>query len=62
MHHKRDVVFGENASRSRKRAVGLMCLRSVIQSLLHLKKQPVLCSVRRFSASPQALLRLIQGL
>ena len=39
-----------------------MYLRDVVLNLLHLKKQPVLRSVRRFSANPQALLRLIQRL
>jgi predicted transposase YbfD/YdcC len=62
LHHKRDTVLGEDASRSRKGALGLMYLRDVVLNLLHLKKQPVLRSVRRFSANPQALLRLIQRL
>ncbi|MFN3392921.1 MAG: hypothetical protein ACK40N_14345 [Meiothermus ruber] len=62
MHHKRETVLGEDASRSRKGAVGLMYLRDVILSLLHLKKWPVLRSVRKFSANPKALLRLIRGL
>lgn len=62
LHHKRDTVLGEDASRSRKGAVGLMYLRDVILSLLHLKKWPVLHSVRKFSANPKALLKLIRGL
>lgn len=62
LHHKRDTVLGEDASRSRKGAAGLMYLRDVILSLLHLKKWPVLRSVRKFSANPSPLLKLIQGL
>ncbi|WP_233493050.1 MULTISPECIES: DDE transposase family protein [unclassified Meiothermus] len=61
LHHKRDTVFGEDASRSRKGAAGLMYLRDVILSLLHLKGWPVLRSVRRFSVDPHPLLQLIQG-
>lgn len=61
LHHKRDTVLGEDASRSRKGAAGLMYLRDVLINLLHLKKLPVLRSVRKFSANPKPLLRLIQG-
>jgi hypothetical protein len=62
LHHKRDTVLGEDASRSRKGAAGLMYLRDVILNLLHLKRWPVLRSVRKFSADPKALLRLVRGL
>lgn len=62
LHHKRDTVLGEDASRSRKGAAGLMYLRDVILSLLHLKKWPVLRSVRKFSANPSLLFKLIRGL
>lgn len=62
LHHKRDTVLGEDASRSRKGAAGLMYLRDVILNLLHLKRWPVLRSVRKFSADPKPLLRLVRGL
>lgn len=62
LHHKRDTVLGEDASRSRKGAARLMYLRDVILNLLHLKRWPVLRSVRKFSADPKALLRLVRGL
>lgn len=40
---------------SRKGAAGLMYLWDVLINLLHLKKLPVLRSVRKFSANPNPI-------
>lgn len=61
LHHKRDTVFGEDASRSRKGAAGLMYLRDILLHLLHLNNLPALRSVRYFSANTHDLYRLIVG-
>lgn len=61
LHHKRDTVFGEDASRSRKGAAGLMYFRDVLLNLLHLNNLPVLRSVRHFAANTHDLYRLISG-
>lgn len=61
LHHKRDTVFAEDASRSRKGAAGLMYFRDVLLNLLHLNNLPALRTVRHFSANTHDLYRLISG-
>jgi predicted transposase YbfD/YdcC len=61
LHHKRDTVFGEDASRSRKGAAGLMYFRDVLLNLLHLENIPVLRAIRHFSAHSNDLLALIRA-
>ncbi|MCS7080474.1 MAG: hypothetical protein NZ585_10580 [Chloracidobacterium sp.] len=59
LHHPRDTVFGEDASRSRKGAAGLMYFRDVLINLLHLHNLSPLRSIRYFSANPNELYQLL---
>lgn len=59
LHHKRDTVFGEDASRTRKGASGLMYFRDVLLNLLHLNNRPPLRSTRYFSANTRELYRFL---
>ncbi len=61
LHHKRDTVFGEDASRTRKGAAGMMYLRDVVLNLLHLNHRPALRSTRHFSANTHDLYRFLSG-
>ncbi|WP_337869408.1 hypothetical protein [Meiothermus sp.] len=59
LHHPRDTVFGEDASRSRKGAAGLMYFRDVLLNLLRLNNLSPLRSIRYFSANPNELYRML---
>jgi len=61
LHHPRDTVLGEDASRSRKGAAGLMYLLDVLINLLHLSNRLLLRSVRHFSANVHELYKLLCG-
>lgn len=55
-HHKRDVIFGEDACRSRKAAQALAAVRNVVLGLFHVRGQrQVLAATRRFTIQPQGL-------
>ncbi len=60
LHHKRDVIFGEDACRSRKAAQALAALRNLIIGLLHLKQgRQLKRAVRRLQSHPQLVLELL---
>jgi hypothetical protein len=59
LHHPRDTVFGEDDSRSRKGAAGLMYFRDVLLNLLHLNNLSPLRSISYFSANPNELYWLL---
>lgn len=60
LHHKRDVIFGEDACHSRKGAQALAALRNLIIGLLHLKQgRHVKRAVRRLQSHPQLALDLL---
>lgn len=66
LHHPRDTVLGEDASRSRKGAAGLRHakawrLRDVLINLLRLNGRSLLRSVRHFSANVHELYKLLCG-
>lgn len=55
-HHKRDVIFGEDACRSRKAAEVLAALRNVVLAVFHAQgERQVLERVRYLAARPQEL-------
>jgi hypothetical protein len=59
-HHKRDVVFFEDACRTRKAARTLAALRNLILGLLHLRgEKQVKRTVRHFQAKPELVLELL---
>lgn len=59
-HHKRDVVFPEDACRTRKAARALAALRNLIIGLLHLRgEKQVKRAVRHLQAKPVLLLELL---
>ena len=59
-HHNRDTVFAEDASRSRNAAQSLAVFRNALASFLRHLDIPILRSVRRFSAQPFELLKLLK--
>ncbi len=59
LHHKRDTVFAEDKCRTRKGAQTFAALRNLLIGLLHQLEEPVLRSVRHFSANPDDLYRLL---
>lgn len=59
-HHKRDVVFFEDACRTRKAAQALAALRNLILGLLHLHgEKQVKRAVRHFQARPELVLEVL---
>lgn len=59
-HHKRDVVFFEDACRTRKAARALAALRNLILGLLHLRgEKQVKRAVRHFQARPELVLEVL---
>jgi hypothetical protein len=59
-HHTRDTVFAEDASRSRNAAQALCVFRNTLTGFLRHLDIPMLRSVRRFSAHPLQLLKLLK--
>lgn len=60
-HHKRDVVFFEDACRTRKAARALAALRNLIIGLLHLRgEKQVERAVRHFQAKPELVLESLR--
>lgn len=60
LHHKRDVIFGEDACRSRRAAQALAALRNLIIGLLHLTQgRQVKRAVRRLQSHPWLALELL---
>jgi hypothetical protein len=59
-HPARDTVFSEDASRSRNAAQTLCVFRNALTGFLRHLDIPMLRSVRRFSAQPFELLKLLK--
>lgn len=60
LHHTRDTVFAEDASRSRNAAQALTVFRNALTAFLRHLDLPILRSVRRFSVQPSELLKLLK--